>query len=121
MSRQLAIRYRDFWDVPRIFFAEFDGALYLFDCAFDEVAEDYPEYYSVFLMPHFSESDYAERWTYHWQRALRKLGIVPISKVRFDATMRRSIDSGILEEMTQNPTIVPSNGMVHATTHQPIG
>jgi len=35
------IKYRDFWDRPRIFFAEDAGSLYLFDFKFDSVAEDY--------------------------------------------------------------------------------
>ena len=36
------IQYRDFYDVPRIFVADYQGRLYLFDCPFDEALDDYP-------------------------------------------------------------------------------
>ena len=37
------IRYRDFYDIPRIFIVTLNGKLFLFDCAFDDEIDDYSE------------------------------------------------------------------------------
>jgi len=36
----LSIRYRDFYDIPRAVVVEWCDLLYLFDCPFDEEADD---------------------------------------------------------------------------------
>ena len=51
------IRYRDFYDVPRIFLANYRGRLYLFDCPFDEETEDFPDFYHVYTMPPIPDED----------------------------------------------------------------
>ena len=102
------IRYREFWDVPRIFFADHSGSLYLFDCQFDNNLDDYPESYQVFLMPALTDADFAGSWADLWQRAERKVGEVPISAVRFDPTKRAAIDAEAFDSI--RPTAAPVNG-----------
>ena len=97
------IDYRDYWDVPRIFFTEYGGQLYLFDCQFDQVIEDYPESYQVFLMPQFTAADYAGSWVDLWRRAIEKLGDVPVSAVRFDPTRRAAIADDVFAAI--RPTV----------------
>ena len=108
MTRLSPIRYRDFWDVPRIFFVEEAGRLYLFDCQFDEVTEDYPDVYQVFLMPPLSEADYAGSWAPLYQRATAKVGEVPVAAVRFDPTRRQAIDPVVFAALQLLPVNAPS-------------
>jgi hypothetical protein len=42
------IRYRDFYDLPRIFITSYNGQDYLFDCPFDDELDDYPDSYRVY-------------------------------------------------------------------------
>lgn len=97
MTRTVPISYREFWDVPRIFLAEEDGQLYLFDCPFDEATEDYPDEYRVYLMPHLTEPELAGSWAGLHRKAVREVGTVPISRVAFDPTRRKQIDAAVLD------------------------
>ncbi len=94
------IRYRGFWDVPRIFLASYKGRVFLFDCAFDENTEDYPEQYRVYILPYLAEEELVHSWDKLHLKALQYLGEVPLNRIRFDPTRRREIDSAILEELT---------------------
>ncbi len=94
------IRYRDFWDVPRIFLATYGGQCYLFDCPFDEDVEDFPEIYHVYTMPFMAEEELAGSWADLPDKALTRLGDVPIASVRFDPSKQKSIDPTILDELT---------------------
>jgi hypothetical protein len=95
-----SIRYRDFWDVPRIFLVAYQGELYLFDCAFDEELEDFLDTYQVYVLPDIAEAQLAGSWEELPEKALRYVGAVPITEVRFDATKRQSIDTAILDRLT---------------------
>lgn len=98
MSR-VAIQYRGFWDVPRIFLAVFEHRTFLFDCAFNEELDDYPDSYKVFLLPELKEEDLPVDWTTLQNRALAYLGEVPLEQVHFDPSKRQSIDTALLEEL----------------------
>lgn len=100
MTRWVAINYREFWDVPRIFFTEENSQLYLFDCRFDEEVEDYPDEYRVYLMPQLSEADLAGSWAEVHRMATRELGTVPVDHVTFDPTRRKQIDASVLDGLT---------------------
>src|SRR4051794_1550118 len=118
MTRWANINYREFWDVPRIFFVEDGGDLYLFDCRFDKDGEDYPESYEVFLMPALTKADYAGSWADLRQRAIKKLGGVPISSVRFDPTRRAAIDADVFDVIRQTSPL--TNGTpTHAQPQSP--
>lgn len=97
------IDYRDFWDVPRIFFVRHDGQLLLFDCPFDEEIEDHPDTYHVYLMPELAPNDLAGSWAHLSQRAIRLLGVIPIQDVAFDPTHRRQIDGSVLASVLPPP------------------
>jgi hypothetical protein len=113
MSQWVPINYRDYWDVPRIFFAQYGGVLYLFDCQFDRDLEDYPESYRVFRMPALSRGDYEGSWEHLWKRADEFLGEVPVAAVRFDPTRRAAIDAGAFDAIrpaSQLPAAQPARG-----------
>ena len=98
MNEQARIRYRGFWDVPRIFLVEHGSQTFLFDCAFDEDLDDYPDNYKVYSMPEIPDAELPKDWTLLVDRARRYLGEIPVNRVRFDTTLRRSIDAAIFNE-----------------------
>ncbi len=99
MNDWVPIQYRDFWDVPRIFLAEHHGMTLLFDCPFDELAEDYPTSYRVYEMPKLSVEELTGSWHRLHTKATRFLGEVPLSGVNFDPTRRAAVDGHTLDRI----------------------
>jgi hypothetical protein len=99
------IRYRDFWDVPRIFLVSYRGQLFLFDCPFDETLEDFPDLYHVYVMPALGEDELSGSWAGLALKAIRHVGDVPIAQVRFDQTKRQGIDPSLLDDMTSRKSV----------------
>lgn len=99
MNHWTSIRYREFWDVPRIFLVPYQGNWFLFDCRFDEVAEDFPDSYRVYIIPKPSEEELAGSWDKLHEKATQCSGEVPITRVHFDPSKRREIDTKILNEL----------------------
>jgi hypothetical protein len=99
MSHWAPIRYREFWDVPRIFLVPYQGKWFLFDCPFDEAGEDFPDSYRVYVIPEPSEAELAGSWDKLHTKATWYSGDVSIGNVRFDASKRREIDTSILDEL----------------------
>jgi hypothetical protein len=107
MSTWADIDYRDFWDVPRIFFVRHQGRLFLFDCPFNDDIEDYGETYTVYVMPELSEAEWGGSWAHLSQKATQRLGEIPIDQVQFDPSKRRQIDTAVLNALTLHPARTP--------------
>jgi hypothetical protein len=112
MSDRASIRYREFWDVPRVFLVTHRGRLFLFDCPFDEATEDFPDVYRVYALPQLEEAELAGSWDKLSARALSFLGEVPIKQVGFDPSKRQTIDTALLDELLTRKTVpvVPAAG-----------
>ena len=95
----IPIRYRDFWDVPRIFLARCQNDSFLFDCKFDEQVEDYPDSYKVYSIPEIPDADLPKDWELLLDRTIELLGEVPVDRVKFDPSKRKFIDASILNEL----------------------
>jgi hypothetical protein len=93
------IRYRDFYDIPRIFITAHDGKQYLFDCPFDDDLDDYSDRYRVYQLPAISEDDLEGSWERLPERAVRLLGVVPVAEVQFDPTKRQRLDTAVIEAL----------------------
>ena len=93
------IRYRDFYDVPRIFIMKHNGKLYLFDCPFDEDLDDYPDIYQVYDLDAISEDELQGSWEGLPERAVSLLGTVLVTQVQFDPTKRNSVETAVLERL----------------------
>jgi len=106
--RWKSIRYRDFWDQPRIFVVEDAGDTLLFDCKFDDEVEDFPDDYQIYILPPLSAEDYESSWAPFRDRAIAYLGSVPLNAVRFDPTMRQAIDASILDRFPR-----PAQAIAH--------
>ena len=87
-----AIRYRDFYDVPRAVVVEWKGTIYLFDSLFDHERDDYQPRYSVYRLPReLSERIASISWTdlgHHGEL----IGSVEVAHVEFDVTRRRTLN-----------------------------
>jgi hypothetical protein len=93
----IPIQYRDFYDIPRAFIVEHQGALFFFDGSFDEKADEYREQFRVFrLGPESSKIVQSDSWV-----GLEKTGTliaeVPVSSVKFDATRRAAVDDSVFD------------------------
>jgi len=93
----IPIRYRGYWDVPRIFLSRFKEQLYLFDCPFSEELDEYPDVYSVYILPPQMDDDLPTDWTLLPGRATRVLGEVPVGSVQFDPSRRAAIQASVFE------------------------
>jgi hypothetical protein len=96
LKRWTPIKYRDFYDIPRIFFAESLDRVFLFDCPFNEEKDEYEEAFRIYLLPAIGEQELAGSWKNLPQRATRLLGGVGTSEVEFDTTLRRQVNLEIL-------------------------
>ncbi|MEK6409633.1 MAG: hypothetical protein AABN34_22140 [Acidobacteriota bacterium] len=93
------IRYRDFYDVPRIFITALDGQEYLFDCPFDDDLDDYSDHYRVYQLPAILESELEGSWELLPEQAERLLAAVPVAEVQFDSTKRQRINTTVIEAL----------------------
>ena len=90
------IRYADFHDVPRLFALDHAGSLYLFDCPFNERADEYADRYTVYRIP---VATLASTTPTAWSELLgagERVGHCKVSEVHFDATGRAAVDDGVL-------------------------
>ena len=93
------IRYRDFFDVPRIFIATYEGTRYLFDCPFDDELDEYLDCYRVYVLPETLEDELKGSWERLPEHAERLLGTVPVAEVQFDPTKRQYINPSVIEPL----------------------
>jgi len=90
------IRYAEFHDVPRVFALEHAGSLYVFDCPFDERADEYPDGYAVYRIPGATLASTAGTSWPALINAGQPVGHCDLSDVHFDATRRASVDDAVL-------------------------
>ena len=83
------IKYREFWDVPRLFIFHLDCDIALFDCRFDESIDEYPECYKVYGISR--EVQVSEKWNRISEEG-QFWGEVKVADVKFDETKRREMD-----------------------------
>src|SRR5205809_581953 len=96
MKRWTSIKYREFYDIPRIFLAEVGGRVFLFDCPFNDGKDEYEGTYKVYLMPELDERDLAGSWQTLPAKAARLLGEIPTSEIEFDSTSRQQVNIEVL-------------------------
>jgi hypothetical protein len=103
MTEWLPIRYREFYDVPRVIAVQYQGVAYLFDSPFDDGRDGYPESYVVYRLPASAVPE-LERAAWHdLPRLGERIAEVPLEALRFDLTKRRSISADIFKR----PGITP--------------
>lgn len=82
--------YRDFYDIPRLVVAmdEF-GRVWVLDCEFNEILDDYEDYYRVYLLGQGESPGEAISNHLDGERVAEVVEI-PTSSVHFDVTRRSS-------------------------------
>lgn len=99
MIPEVPIIYRDFYDVPRVFLVFHRGQQLLFESVFDEERDDYSDVYDVYLLPPLGPEEIAGSWEFISKRAVRRVGRLLVSDVRFDSTRRKSVDPDVLDRL----------------------
>lgn len=98
-SSWLPIRYRDFYDLPRLVAVEFQGSVYLFDAPFNESAGQYSAEFTVYRLPAKLSAQLDEP-SWRGLTALgEKVGRVPTESVKFDPTRRRFIKDSVFRQL----------------------
>jgi hypothetical protein len=93
----LPIRYREFYDIPRLFVIEQGGWFYCFDCRFDDSLDEYPSTYRVYhLDPTLSAAVDADSWEGLASKGIF-VGEVETHHVKFDETLRAAVDSSVID------------------------
>ena len=100
----IPIRYRGFYDVPRAILVEHAGATYFLDCAFDEVADDYPDRYRVYRLASDAAATAEGRSWIGLEREGTFIGEVPVTAVRFDLTFRAAVDDALFDVLHAGPS-----------------
>ena len=93
------IQYRDFYDVPRLFTASRGRVTLLFECRFNEDADNYEDHYDVYVLPEAFQAPSGS-----WEavsRGLVLLARVPVNGVRFDASRRRTVRRELVEHFAK--------------------
>ncbi len=84
---RLPIRYRGFYDIPRMVVVRVGGSTYLLDCPFDADRDEFPDCFDVYVLPDESESLLASP---SWESCLRMADVWvgcrsgPLSSIRAD-------------------------------------
>lgn len=95
-ERWIPIRYCGFWDVPRLFHLCWRGVDLIFDSPFDESLDDYSPEYAVLRLP--GPPPDAGAWLPSLDVGV-VIGHIPVAHVRFDETVRRSVDRASIESI----------------------
>jgi len=96
--------YREFYDVPRFLVVTHHGQQFLFESAFDDDLDEYPDVYQVFLLRDVSENELQGSWVFLSEKAQACLGAVPVKDVVFDETGRREIKTDVLDRLLADAT-----------------
>ena len=91
MPRWTPFSYRGYYDVPRVIVLVLaDGRRILLESRFDEVVDQYDDYYDVYLL--LDEAALDGSWERLAEYTPEILGRVAVVDVRFDSTRRDEID-----------------------------
>lgn len=91
MSTWIPFQYRDFYDVPRMIVLRYQGRTILLDCVFDSAVDEYRDTYEVFELGGLPLEALQGSWQGLRARAIKRLGAVQVSAVRFDASTRKQL------------------------------
>ena len=102
-TRWLPIKYRDFYDVPRMFVVEHDKSTYLFDCTLDAATDEYSLHYVVYELPVSAREvvDCDGDWRSLSQSGSR-VAMVNLQDLEFDPTRRKFVSAGVFDLWLMN-------------------
>ena len=95
----LAVRYRDFYDVPRLVAVEYRGRVYLLNSPFDEEIDEYADHYTIHRL---HDRAVAQLDAPSWEgvaSAGEVVGRVPVNEVEFDETKRQWLNGSVFARL----------------------
>jgi hypothetical protein len=96
-------RYVEFYDVPRCLAIRHGDKLFLLQSAFDEELEEYPNCYSVYVLPEEVDSTlHAGSWEFLETAPITRIGTIEINQVKFDPTKRKELDASVLDSFLKD-------------------
>ncbi len=101
MDRWVDFTYREFYDVPRSVIVELPDGLVLLESRFLDDVGEYAESYEAFFLP--ADVDLDGSWTHLSGLAIRALGSMPIERVEFDESRKKSINLASLKPVLPTP------------------
>jgi len=99
MNQMAKFSYRDFYDVPRMIVLNHNGRKILLDCKFDDVLEEYPPTYKVYILPQGINEFGETSWESMPARAIKYVGEIEVKQLIFDHSKRAALDTGIIDEL----------------------
>jgi hypothetical protein len=95
-----SFQYVDFYDYPRCIALNHRGKLVLLLSAFDDDRDEYPNEYTVYLLPPVVSAQLkAGSWKFLEEVPLNPIGQIPLERVKFDSTKRKKLDASILDDL----------------------
>lgn len=100
MSEMTPFQYVEFYDVPRSIALRYRKKLILLQSAFDEDLDEYPDSYSVYLLPESVEDSLREgSWEFLRNTPMTCVGHIKIDHVAFDPSKRKELDASLLDDL----------------------
>jgi len=99
MTEWLPIRYREFYDFPRMVVVEYQGDLFLLDSQFDHSTDDYSDDFVVYRLPDSAVSTVESSSWEGLASTGAPLGRIPTTRVTFDPTKRHAIAAAVFERI----------------------
>ncbi len=100
MPEMVPFRFADFYDVPRTIAVRYCDRLLLLQSTFDAELDEYPEHYSVYLLPdQVEESLQRSSWTFLENIPLASIGSIPIEAIQFDYTTGPKLDPSVFDDL----------------------
>ena len=102
MTEMVPFHYVDFYDVPRSIMVRHRDQTFLLQSSFDEELDEYPDYYSVYVLPtSIQPLQGTDSWKFLKNTTLHCSGRIPIPSVKFDETKRKMLDPSVLNGLLQ--------------------
>jgi len=89
----IPIRYREFYDFPRSFVISHNGENFLFDCAFDDAIDEYPNLYQIYALDAEQVTRLHDGSWAPLADPNKQIGTAPTSAVQFDSTRRGAVEA----------------------------
>jgi hypothetical protein len=101
MTQMTPFQYVEFYDVPRFIVLRYRGKLFLLQSAFDDDLDEYPDSYSVYVLPEWAKDSVRKgSWEFLSNTQMTCIGHIQVKDVVFDPTKRKELDASILDSFS---------------------
>jgi hypothetical protein len=101
-KKWLPIRYRGFWDIPRMIAVEYGEWVYLLDCPFDDALDDYPQSFDVYRLSRDLTARFDEPSWVDLPRLGEKIGQLSVDDIELDPSARAGVNASFLEHVVRS-------------------